>query len=104
MMSLCLDRGTEASGQSRHRHSNGLLGAFLSRLGNVPKDFSSCCHLPGLHAAPGPSLCVCPQQITSSGRRAELTEPGLLALVPPFCMLPANKAGALLNTGEEAAF
>lgn len=58
MMSLCLDRGTEASGQSRHRNSNGLLGAFLSRLGNVPKDFSSCCHLPGLHAAPGPSLCA----------------------------------------------
>lgn len=104
MMTLCLDRGTEASGQSRHRHSNGLLGAFLSRLGNVPKDFSSCCHLPGLHTASGPSFCVCPHQMTSSGWRAELTEPGLLALVPPFCMLSADKAGALLNTGKEAAF
>lgn len=37
MMRLCLDRGTEASGQSRYRHSNGLLGAFLSYLGTSQK-------------------------------------------------------------------
>ena len=103
-MRLCLGRGTEASGQSRYRQLNGLLGAFLSRLGNFPKDFNSCCHLPGLHAVSGPSLCMCPNQITSSGWRAELTEPGLGALVPLSCRLPADKAGAPLNTGKEVAF
>lgn len=65
MMSLCLDEETEACGQSKHRHSNGVLGAFLSHLGNLPRSFNSCCRLPALPAALGPSLCVRPPQFTA---------------------------------------